>query len=54
MQMVDTNLSDNGGAALFSPRTALRPLLNRANMIVINAYSVAYTALSHRPVFGDH
>ena len=38
MQMVDKNLSDIGGAALFSAGTALRPLLNRANMIVINAY----------------
>ena len=38
MQMVDKNLSDKGGAALFSAGTALRPLLTRANIIVINAY----------------
>ena len=38
MQMVDKNLSDIGGAALFSAGTALRPLLTRANMIVMNAY----------------
>ena len=45
MQMVDKSLSDNGGAALFSLGTALRPLLNRANMIVINAY---YALLSEQ------
>ena len=38
MQMVEKILSDNGGAAVFPPGTALRRLLTRANMIVINGY----------------
>ena len=46
MQMVEKILSDNGGAALFPPGTALRPLLTRANMIVINAYYPRWHAIS--------